>query len=76
VIAGSVGALVSVGGIFGLVYKAPSPLNYVAPVGLAWLLIGVAIAFWLKRTGRIKEDGRLLEESASDEPPTSTLAVT
>ncbi len=75
IVAGTVGALVSIGGIFGLIYKAPSPLNYVAPVGLAWLLVGVAITVWLKRTGRLEEDGRLLEETASDEPPTPAPAA-
>jgi len=71
-----VGALVSAGGVFGLVYKAPYPLNYVAPVAFAWLLVGVAIAFWLKRTGRLIEDGRLFEDDAGDGPTTAKLAAT
>ena len=75
IVAGSAGALVSIGGIFGLIYKAPSPLNWVAPVGLIWLLVGVAITVWLKRTGRLVEDGSLLEETASDEPPRPTPAA-
>jgi amino acid transporter len=75
VVAGTVGALVSAGGIFGLIYKAPSPLNWVAPVGLAWLLIGVGITVWLKRTGRLGQDGTLLEETPSDEPPRPTPAT-
>jgi hypothetical protein len=75
-IAGVVGAVVSLGGVFGLVYKAPHPLNYVAPVALAWLLVGVAIAFWLKGTGRLTEDGRLLDDDTAGEPTTATLAAT
>jgi len=71
-----VGALVSAGGVFGLVYKAPYPLNYVAPVAFAWLLVGVAIAFWLKRTGRLIEDGRLFEDDADGGPTTAKLAAT
>jgi hypothetical protein len=59
---------VSAGGIFGLIYKAPSPLNWVAPVGLAWLLIGVGITVWLKRTGRLAGGHAPLEETPSDEP--------
>lgn len=71
-----VGALVSAGGVFGLVYKAPHPLNSVAPVAFAWLLVGVGIAFWLKRTGRLIEDGQLFEDDADDGPATAKLAAT
>jgi amino acid transporter len=52
-VAGLAGSAVSIGAIFGLVYKAPSPINTVPWFGAAWLLAGIALTVWLRHKGSL-----------------------
>lgn len=47
-VAGMVGAALSVGAIFGGIYKQVAPFNMVWVVALAWLLLGVVMTFAVK----------------------------
>jgi amino acid transporter len=53
VTAGVLGTAVSIGAMFGLVYKAPSPVNTVPLFAGGWLLAGIALTIWLRRKGSL-----------------------
>jgi hypothetical protein len=63
--AGLVGTAVSIGAMFGLVYKAPSPINTVPLFAGGWLLAGIALTIWLRRKGSL---ARGLAEAPSGSP--------
>ncbi|HSX98641.1 MAG TPA: APC family permease [Streptomyces sp.] len=48
-VAGSVGALVAAGAVFGAVYKAQSPLDTVPWALLVWIVLGVVWSFFIHR---------------------------
>jgi amino acid transporter len=63
--AGLAGTAISLGAIFGLVYKAPSPVNTVPLFAGGWVLAGIALTIWLRRKGSL---ARGLAEGPSGSP--------
>ncbi|MFF7394394.1 APC family permease [Streptomyces scabiei] len=61
-VAGSVGALVAAGAVFGAVYKAQSPLDTVPWALLVWVALGAAWSFFIH--GRSSRQGGVADEPA------------
>jgi amino acid transporter len=68
-VAGSVGALVAAGAVFGAVYKAQSPLDTVPWALLVWVALGAVWSFFLP--ARSSRQG-----GAADEPARTSSEVT
>lgn len=68
-LAGVVGAVVSVGAIFGALYKAPSPLDVVPWVLLGFIVLGVVWIGVLSSRGVFTSDGPARMAAADAEVP-------
>lgn len=65
-LAGLAGSAVAAGAVFGAVYEAPSPLNSIPWVLLAWIILGAGWSFVaLRRPARTADVGETVTQTAA-----------